>query len=167
MNKKFNIKNTGFKAPKAYFDTLEDKILNKINEDTSFEHIKESGFKLPDGYLSSVEDAVLNTVNEQDNKVISLLSRRNLLYVSGIAAAIVIMFGIFMKNDTISEPLIDAEMAETYLMNQDISSYELASLLTEEDIVSLDEEIMNEAFTDDEMEDYLLENVNLEDIIEQ
>ena len=167
MSKKLNIKETGFKVPKDYFDTLEDNVLSQLKVDETLGKSKDPGFALPDNYFTDVENKVLDTIKDQDSKVISLFSTSNLLYVSGIAAAIVILFGIFMKGGAITETVIDAEMAEAYLIQQDLSTYELASLLTEEDITSLNEEIMNEAFTDDEMEDYLLENVNLEDIIEQ
>jgi len=166
MSDKLNIKNSGFKVPKDYFESLEDQVLSKIKAEQSLGQAKQPGFTLPDDYMSSLEDKVFNTINEQDRKVISLFTRRNVLYISGIAAAIVILFGIFMKGGSV-EFEMDAEMAETYLMEQDLSTYELAALLTEEDITSLDEDIMSEAFTDNEMEDYLLENVNLEDIIEQ
>ncbi|VAV84789.1 hypothetical protein MNBD_BACTEROID02-476 [hydrothermal vent metagenome] len=163
-----NIKNTGFKVPKDYFNTLEDTILSKIKAESILKNIDSPGFEMPNGYLDTLEDTVFNTLPKKENsKVISLFSKKNLIYISGVAAAIVIMFGFFWNNTNASEMELDYEMVESYLIDQNISSYEIASLLTEEELSNIDSEIMNEAFNDEGMEDYLLENVNFEDIIEQ
>jgi hypothetical protein len=163
-----NIKNTGFKVPKDYFNTLEDTILSKIKAESILKNIDSPGFEMPNGYLDTLEDTVFNTLPKKENsKVISLFSKKNLIYISGVAAAIVIMFGFFWNNTNASEMELDYEMVESYLIDQNISSYEIASLLTEEELSNIDSEIMNEAFNDEDMEDYLLENVNFEDIIEQ
>ncbi len=169
MKKDFNnIKNTGFKVPKDYFNTLEDTILNKIKTDSILKGIDNPGYEMPDGYLNSVEENIFNKVPKKaSTKIISLFSKRNLIYISGVAAAIVILFGFFWNNTNASEMELDYEMVESYLIDQNISSYEIASLLTEEELSNIDSEIMNEAFNDEDMEDYLLENVNFEDIIEQ
>ncbi|NOY48366.1 MAG: hypothetical protein GXO84_09280 [Chlorobi bacterium] len=163
-----NIKNTGFKVPKDYFNTLEDTILSKIKAESILKDIDSPGFEIPNGYLDTLEDTVFNKLPKKENpKVISLFSKKNLIYISGVAAAIVIMFGFFWNNTNASEMELDYEMVESYLIDQNISSYEIASLLTEEELSNIDSEIMNEAFNDEDMEDYLLENVNFEDIIEQ
>ena len=169
MNKKLkDIKQTGFKTPKDYFSTLEDAVLDQIKTDDLLKGMESTGYSLPEGYLSSVEDNVFNKLDSnKDVKVVSLLSRRNLLYMSGVAAAIVILFSVFIKNEVNTNEELDYDMVENYIMQQDISSYELAALLTEEELESINSEVMDEAFTDDEMETYLLENVNIEEIIEQ
>jgi len=169
MKKDFNnIENTGFKVPEGYFNTLEDTILSKIKTDSILKGIDNPGFEMPDGYLNSVEENIFNKVPKKaSTKIISLFNRRNLIYISGIAAAIVIMLGFFWNNANTSNMELDYEMVESYLIDQNISSYEIASLLNEEELSSINSEIMSEAFNDEGMEDYLLENVNFEDIIEQ
>ncbi len=163
-----NIKNTGFKVPKDYFNILEDTILSKIKAESILKDIDSPGFEIPNGYLDTLEYTVFNKLPKKENpKIISLFSKKNLIYISGVAAAIVIMFGFFWNNTNASEMELDYEMVESYLIDQNISSYEIASLLTEEELSNIDSEIMNEAFNDEDMEDYLLENVNFEDIIEQ
>jgi hypothetical protein len=163
-----NIQNTGFKVPKDYFNTLEDTILSKIKIDSVLKGVDKPGFEMPDGYLNTLEDNFFNTLPKEENpKVISLFSKKNLIYISGVAAAIVIMLGFFWNNTNASKMELDYEMVESYLIDQNISSYEIASLLTEEELSNIDSEIMNEAYNDESMEDYLLENVNFEDIIEQ
>jgi len=169
MNKLKNIKDPGFKVPKEYFNSLEDAVFSKLNTEELQGKIDDHGFAMPKDYLDAIEDKVFSKLNKNDDnvKVVSLFNKRNLLYISGIAAALVIMFSIFInKNDGTSEEL-DYEMVENYIIDQNISSYELASLLTDEELLEVNSDIMDEAFGDDSLEDYLLENANIEDIIEQ
>ncbi len=163
-----NIKNTGFKVPKDYFNSLEDNISSKIKVESILKDIDNPGFEMPNGYLDTLEDTVFNKLPKKKKpKVISLFSKKNLIYISGVAAAIVIMFGFFWNNPNTAEMKLDYEMVESYLIDQNISSFEIASLLTEEELLNINSEIMDEAYNDESMEDYLLENVNFEDIIEQ
>lgn len=168
MSKKLNdIKNTGFKVPKDYFDTIEDTVFNILKAEDSLHKIDNPGFTMPENYLDNIEAKVFENIESKDAKVIPLFSKRNLLYASGIAAAIVILFSVFMKNEVALDQDLDYDMVKNYIIDQDVSSYELAALLTEEELSSINLDIMDEAFSDEDMEDYLLENINIEDIIEQ
>ena len=92
-NKLHNIKDSGFKTPKNYFDGLEDSIMNQIKLKGK---IESTGFKAPDNYFESLDDKILGKVAHKP-KVISLFTRRNLFYASSIAAALVLMFSIFIN----------------------------------------------------------------------
>ena len=46
-----NIKQSGFKTPNAYFDTIEDQIMSQISLKNSNEN---SGFKVPDNYFETI-----------------------------------------------------------------------------------------------------------------
>lgn len=162
-----NIKSTGFKTPKDYFDGLEDAVFHKMSTEKIQEAIDDHGFAMPENYLEGVENSVLAKLDQDSTKLISLLSRRNILYVSGVAAAIVLMFTLFLNKETQTIEDLDQNLVENYLLDQDISSYELASLLSDEELTLINDNIMQEVYDDDSLEDYLLENVNLEDIIEQ
>jgi hypothetical protein len=199
-NKKIhNVKKTGFKTPDSYFDSLEDRIFDKLKEDTIFKeieepgyatpdsyfesiedsvmsklkddmvlsNIKDSGFKTPDNYFEQVEDSVLVTLNKgKITKVVPLFSRRNIIYVSGIAAAIMIMFGIFLNKPSGIDSL-DIEVVESYLEDQGLDTFDIASLLSVEDLEGDDFGIINDNVSEESLEDYLMDNANLEDIIEQ
>jgi len=166
MNKKFNITKTGFKAPENYFESVEDSVFSKIKSENSLKSVKGSGYKIPEGYLDTVEENILNKLNNE-TKVVSLFTRKNLVYISGMAAAILILFAIFIKNNNPLTEELDYQVVEAYILEQDINTYELASLLTDEELSDMTLEIMDDAFDEEDMEDYLLENVNIEDIIEQ
>jgi len=160
-NKLHNIKNAGFKTPKNYFKSIEDSIMTQI---LLKDKIDDTGFKSPENYFDSLEDTVLKNVKHQP-KVITLFRKRNLYYISSIAASLILMFSIFMKKDTLSFDDLEVASIENYLYNEEIDSYEIASLLTEEEL-STDNFIESE-LSEDVIQDYLLENATIEDLINE
>ena len=163
-----NIKNTGFKVPKDYFQNLEDTIMDTIKLDEALQNEGNSGFKAPDGYFDSLEDVILTKIKDDKKpKVVSLFNKQTLMYISGVAAAVLIMFNVFWNSSDTTIDTIDAELVENYIIDQGINTYEIASLLTDDSEVNLDIELFDETFNDDSLEDYLFENVNLEDFIDQ
>ena len=167
MKKKWNIRETGFKTPQNYFDGVEDAVVSKLNSHSGLSSIDETGFKMPEDSLDSVEDRVFKKLNEDSNsRVISLVSRRHLLYVTAAAAVVLIMFTILTNKFSTSESELDYEMVESYIINQEISAYELAALLTEEEIETINTTILSETFNESSVEDYLLDVVDFENLIE-
>ena len=159
QNKLHNIKDSGFKVPTNYFDGLEDSIMNRLKLQ---EKVKDTGFKTPDNYFDSLEEQILEKVSHKP-KVISLFTKRNLIYVSSIAAAIVLMFAIFIKNDDISFDDLETATIENYLFDEDINTFDFASLFSEEEII--DDSFIDSEMSEDIIEDYLLENTTIEDLI--
>lgn len=160
-NKLHNIKKTGFKIPKDYFDSLEDTIISSIKLK---ELSSESGFKTPDNYFDTLEDTILSKTSEKESsKVISILSRRNLIYASSIAAAVLLLFNlsIFNTNSTIWN--LDDETVENYMLNENMDSYEIASLLDEENFIEAD--FVQHNFNEETIEAFILNNLNIEDLI--
>jgi len=163
-----NIKKTGFKTPKNYFQNLEDQIMDTIKLDNALKSIDDAGFKIPQGYLDTVEDLVLTKVTKTSNpKVISILNKQTLIYISGVAAAVLIMFNIFWNKTETTIDTLDAELVENYFIDQGINTFEIAALLTNDEEINIDIEIFDETFNNDSLEDYLLENMDLEDFIDQ
>ncbi|MBU3821730.1 hypothetical protein KO566_06630 [Flavobacteriaceae bacterium XHP0103] len=160
MNRNLNkIKGSGFKTPKNYFEEVEDSVLNQIK----LSSIENTGFKTPKGYLDTLEDTVMAKVSEnKDTKVIHLFSRKNLLYASSIAATILLLFNlsIFESNRTASFDTLDTATVENYIMNEYVSSYDMASLLTDEDIV--EEDFIEHSFSEENIENYILNNIDIE-----
>lgn len=166
MNKDLkHIKDQGFKVPKDYFETLEDQIMSNITLDTQIPKARTPGFETPKDYFNTLEDNIFNKLETpQETKVIPLFKKRNLLYFSSIAAVLLVMLAIFVNTD--SEAL-DYDLVENYIINEDVDVYELATLLTDEELNNIQMEIRNSTYIEDDMESYLLDNVNLEDLIEQ
>lgn len=158
-NKLHNIKDSGFKTPKNYFDSLEDSIMNQIKLQGKIEG---TGFKAPDNYFESLDDKILGKVTRKP-KVISLFTRRNLFYASSIAAALVLMFSIYFNKNDLTFDDLEIASIESYLYDEDIDSYEIASLLTEEELIT--DNFIESEISEDLIEDYLIENATIEDLI--
>ncbi|KJD33323.1 hypothetical protein PK35_05545 [Tamlana nanhaiensis] len=163
-NSLHNIKNSGFKTPQDYFNNLDDTFftVSKLKN-----NVENSGFKVPDKYFENLETAVLQNVLKQKEpvKVISIFNKKNLLYATSIAAAVVLLFSLTLfKNTSNNWNTLDIDTVENYVLNDDISTYEIASLLTEDDLT--EENFISSTFNEENMETYLLNNFDIEDFVE-
>ena len=158
QNKLHNVKETGFKTPDNYFESLEDQILSQVK----LSEVDHSGFKMPDGYLDSIESNVMNSLSHKGTtKVISLFSKRNIIYLSGIAATILLLLNLsIFEKDSWD---IEAQTVENYIIGEAISSYEIALLLEDEDLI--EENFVTHNFSDENIENYVLDNIDIEELI--
>ena len=163
-DKLHNINSTGFKTPDNYFEAFEDKLFNRLNEKESLEGIETSGYIVPKEYFESIEDTIINKLNTEDKPVISLQSRKTFYYIAGIAASLVLLFAVFFNSESTEE--LSAEMVEAYLENRDLNSYEIAQLLSDTDLLEDDFTIINTPYEEDNLESYLLDNSDIENILE-
>lgn len=153
------IKNSGFKVPDNYFDSLEDSIMDQFNLSKK---IAETGFKTPDSYFDTIEEKIMSRVDHEP-KVVQLFSKQNLVYVAGIAAALVLMFSIIVNRNQLTFDDLETTSIENYLFEEDINTYELASLLTDDELITddfIDSEMPSEA-----LQEYLIQNATIEDLI--
>ncbi len=151
-------------VPEGYFEGLEDQIMQAISGASVLDKNLSSGLKVPEGYLSSLEDTISKQTTKE-TKVIPFFTKRNLLYVSSIAAAIIIMFSVFINAEETTFENIDVDLVEDYIIDQNIDSYQLASLLN-------DQELNNQDFIDldmfsDDAEDYLIDNTDIEELMNE
>lgn len=162
-----SVKQSGFEVPDSYFKSIEDNVFNRL-DNTSESDVISSGFIVPDGYFETVEEKITVNISEKKNtKVVSLFSKRNILFASSIAAAIVIMFSIFNKSSYSGLETIETEILTQYLEDQNLNVDDIVSLLTEEELVEADFGINNDTFNEESLEDYLIDNIDFEDIIDQ
>lgn len=167
MSKELNIKNTGFETPKNYFDSVEDAVFSSLQSEKLKNSTSDPGYSIPEGYFDRLEDEVLSKIDKPETKVISLNTRKLLYTATSIAAILVLYFTLFNKTEPNTLDFLDTEVVEAYILEQEIDSYELASLLTDEDIDTINGDIFKEEFNTDQLEEYILENIELESIIEQ
>jgi cell division protein FtsL len=161
-NKLHNIKDTGFKVPKNYFDSLEDAILTDLKLK---EMAPESGYKVPDNYFESLEHKITNAiVLEKEGKVIKLFTWRKAAYITSIAASLILMFNIFFNNTkNITIDTIETASIEDYILNEDLETSEIASLFADEDLA--DVQLINDGYSSETLENYIIDNLEIEDII--
>jgi hypothetical protein len=154
-----NKNRSGLNLPEGYFDTFEDRMMLKIMEESL---PKTSGFKTPDGYFGQVEDRVMSRVSESGKaKVIPLFRNKTVLFISGIAASLVLIISLVnVLGSDISIEDLSATTVETYINEggMDIDSYDVMALLEEEDINNLT--ITSEVLSEESLENYLIENID-------
>ncbi len=149
---------SGFKTPDSYFEELGDKLLSIVSEEKL---PKETGYKVPVDYFETIEEKILSkTLKEKETKVVSIFSQKNIWYVSGIAAAILLLLFLTLNNDSIDPNTINFAEIETYINSDhlDLEAQDIAQLLNEEDLESLETEILS--ITKESIENYLLESLD-------
>ncbi|MFC4721268.1 hypothetical protein ACFO5O_02960 [Geojedonia litorea] len=162
-----NIKPSGFKMPDNYLESFDERIFKKLETPNSISNIIETGFKVPDNYFEALDDQLTSKLSAKNKtKVVSLISWKNALYVSGIAASIVLMVALFNPNSY--QPTFgDLEITniEDYIADEDFTNEDLASLFAEDNLTL--NAFMDSNLEDSNIEDYLLNNSSLEDLIEE
>ncbi|PHS62253.1 MAG: hypothetical protein COB12_11065 [Flavobacterium sp.] len=157
----------GFNVPKDYFEEFEEHLFSKLSEGI---FPKEPGFSVPNDYFNEVEEKIIITTKDldKDKKVISMFSRKTLLYAASIAAIAILVFSLFNSNNSIiSMEEIDISSIESYIEEERIefSSQDLTALLNDEDFSVLTSE--NEFITEKSITEYLLENIEDTSIINE
>ena len=156
-----NIKDSGFQVPKDYLDNFEASIISHVNLK---EKVSDAGFTAPKDYFENIEDTILTKViKEESIKVIPLFNKRNLIYISGIAAAIFVLFNLPTLNKEVTYASLSTETVEDFVLNEDYSANDLAILFN--DIELLEGDGFNSiSFTEEAMQDYLNNNLELNDL---
>ncbi|MCB0457939.1 MAG: hypothetical protein KDC91_09365 [Flavobacteriaceae bacterium] len=147
----------GLKTPPSYFDTLEEDIFIKIAEEKL---PKDLGFKAPQNYLTSFENKLLSEItSKKEPALISLFPKKHLRYAAPIAAVFLIAFFVFFNQKTNTIDAIQTSEIEAYVTNGnlDLNTQDIAQLLTEDDLESL--QIETAFFSEENLENYLLETI--------
>ncbi len=149
----------GFNLPNDYFEEFENRLFNKINSEIL---PKDDGFTVPEGYFKTLDEKISTNIANVSSqpKVISIVSRKTLLYAVSIAACAVFIFSLInLNNEEITMNDIDFTSIESYIVegNIEITNNDLISLLTEDD---LNELTIEESLIPEELiEEYLLDNI--------
>lgn len=121
-----NIKETGFKVPQDYLEAFENTILNEVKLKSI---VSQSGLKAPKGYLDDFNFSV-----KEETKVISIFNKKNIIFVSSIAAAIILFFSLNIFNtSTTTLDDIDTASVDDYILNETEIS-ELTTLFQDSDL---------------------------------
>jgi len=157
---------SGFKVPDGYFDQLTDRVLNSIDK----EDAQHAGFDVPEAYFEQLHDQVMERL--ENSKVVSITptsSRTKWLYP--LLAMAAVFAGVLLFNGFFGTQY---ELNMTTVEDQDIYTYveDVAFLQDDEDIELLfaDNSFLNDIempsqITDDELMDYLLDEVSLNQMI--
>ncbi|WP_051269665.1 hypothetical protein [Flavobacterium suncheonense] len=99
----------------------------------------ETGFKIPENYFERFENRLMQQLPEKEVRVVSLWKKRT-RWISAVAAVFVLGFGLWLFNTNRNAETETG--AELYLAYQnDITTEDIAALLTDEDIASLENDL--------------------------
>ena len=155
-------KNSAFKTPEGYFESLPDKLLSKISSDeASFSKLNkgEHGFKVPSDYFENLTKEVLLKLDKKKPKVVSIY-RKYSYYAASIAAIMVVLLAI--KLNTVKTPTFDNLLGsdiENYFETHelDFNDNELAELLPIHNLEIND--IVTEGINEERIVEYLDNNI--------
>ena len=135
------IKN-GFTTPADYFDTLSDRIFEKINGEVCSNLLPEtSGFIVPENYFEKNEIELLSKINHSKTKVIRL--KATLYKVSGIAAVLLLTIVSPMFYNSVETKKNElAEISYLEMHSEELGIYEVGSMLDNEDLAELENELI-------------------------
>lgn len=146
-------KNSPFKVPKDYFKSFD---ANFFIEQELKNKVQKTGFRTPDGYLNDFNVSIPKT-----SKVTNLrkLNKKYSIYISGIAAALILLFMFIMPKKDNEE--VSLEIIEDYLLSEVDQSDLLSNILTLDELNDL--YILN--VSSSEIENYLLQNESIETLL--
>ena len=150
----------GFDLPNDYFKEFENHLFDRINIESL---PKDSGFAAPKKYFDELDNRISHRVNQTNNttKVISIVSRKTILYAASIAAIAILILSITNnKNEVLTFDNIEFSSIKTYIEegNIEIENNDLSLLFTEEDLdkITLEENFISEEI----LKEYLLDHIN-------
>ncbi len=161
-NKLQNIKETGFKVSKDYFKSLEDSILSDLKLK---ELSPKSGYTTPDYYFNTLEDNIINTINQtKEVKVVKFITWRKVVFATAVAASLILIIDVFFNNTkNVTINTIETASIENYIINEDVETNEFASLFTKEDLQ--DVQLITDGYNSETLENFVFDNLEIEDII--
>lgn len=158
---KHNRLDTGFKVPDDYFSTFEENLISEIELK---EKVNTSGFKIPRNYMNDFEVKVPSVKSSSnESKVIALFSDQKWLVAASIAAIFILLVSIPTKQHSdLDFGSLDNDSIESYLLTNDFDSAELNHLITNPS--DFETSILEKTLNDLPLEDYLYNNIELEDL---
>ena len=157
-----NDNTAGFKIPKDYFNNLEDTILNDAKMQAK---IPSHGFKVPDHYFDNLEDTIYNKATTKNTSKVRTLNVQPWVYAASIAACIMLMFTLtFSNNQSNSISAINNDTLESFILDEDLNTSEMATLITDSDLFGSD--ILDSAISDASINNYIEREIELEDLLD-
>ncbi len=159
MNK--SDKNNDFKTPEGYFESLTDKLLDKLSKEDSILP-KEDGFTIPEGYFDSLHNNIKRKLDGEETQVVQLHRYRKYYFAAAsIAAVVLVIFGLNwnLSGETTFEDLASSDI-ENYFEDNDLglSSYEIAEVLPMDELDIND--ILETQLNENNVIEYLSDNID-------
>lgn len=147
------IKSSGLKAPENYFDGLEDVILTEAKLKSITET---SGLKTPKDYIENFEVTAV-----KETKVIPFNKRKAFIYISSIAAAILILVSLNIFKSSLSIDNLDTATIDNYILDE-VETSDIASLFSESELT--ENQFIEYNFNEDTIDSFI-ENEDINELM--
>ncbi|CDF78562.1 hypothetical protein BN863_8500 [Formosa agariphila KMM 3901] len=159
-----NGKKTAFKVPKDYFNTnLEESILSEAKLRAK---VLNHGFKAPDNYFETLEEQIYSKTDRNPKAKVKTIQLKPWIYAASIAASLALIFTLtFSNNQSNSISAINNDSLESFILDEDLNTSEMATLITDSDLFGRD--ILNNALSDATIDYYIESEIDdLEDLFD-
>lgn len=142
----------GFKVPKDYFESFEERLNTQLFLDDK----KVSGFKMPDSYLQGFKVTI---PQEDSSKVVSLFNRKSIIGFTSIAATIALLLTLTLNKKQTNLDNLDSDILSAYVLEEvesdDLNLFLDDISLNETDFIELQTTNLEEVINDIELEDLI------------
>jgi len=157
-------KENRFGLPQGYFDTFEKRLELRLMEE---QLPKKTGFLAPPNYFDNLDERLLLNGTSKKSPKIGWLGSRSHWWVAAAAVAIILLmvYTPWNTNELPSLSELSPETIERYIDNGvlDIDSHEITALMSDAQLDALDLE--EQWVLDEQLEDYLLETIEYNNLI--
>ena len=155
--------NSGFNTPKGYFDSIDQRIMDKWKFHDRMASSNAHGHRVPDNYFETLDDKVAKRLlEEQKVKVVPLFSRPSLRAIASIAAVVLIAFVVFMNRSNNDFESLDVVLLEDYIYESNLHTNDLVELLPNE---IYDELSLTLGVEEQQLESFMIDELSVEDLI--
>lgn len=156
----------GFKVPDGFFENLEDQLMDQASLKSQLPN--DTGFEVPDGYFDTLTDELLTT--EVDIKEETPVRNLNWWYPAlAVAAGLAVLFSLNIfdtTTETVDFAQLETAELEVFFSNQsDFEQDESLELLYAYEPELLEEVSIREELPEEELYNYLLEDIDINEII--
>jgi hypothetical protein len=158
---------SGFSVPSGYFDQLTDQVMREVKLSRQSDS---AGFEVPDSYMDQLTDRIMESVQDNDSKVITMHTTKTvsdntswlipLITAAAIGLLLFSLQGLWGTTPASFEILEDQEVMD-YVMNLETSMDQDAIELLFADNDVIDYINVDTQINDDELMDYLIDEVDL------
>jgi hypothetical protein len=169
--------NPEFQVPPGYFDELTNRVLSNVTSKNT-DVIETTGFDVPTDYFENLTHAVMQSIEDSENNtpVISLKAKAGghnypswLIPVLSVAALGILLFSIqnFWANQNPSFDSLGDDEIMDYVMNmEEVMDQEATELLFSDNSI-LEEITIETGIKDQQLLDFLMEEIDLNQMYTQ
>ena len=162
-------KSNSFKIPENYLSNLEDIIVSKLNAEGL--NKKKLNNEIPTNYFENLEDRIFDRIatEKKTRKVISLNSNFRKIAMVAVAASLLLYFGIvsvFNNTNSVDFNSLTTNEIHYWLDSENIliSNDDIASVLNDDEINDLSDNLLTTTYNDDEIIEFL-NNSDIESLL--